>query len=156
MIFPLIILSIGAIAAGLLNWPKEQLAEFLGKSPSFALSYEVARNIAEPQPALFGQPAPQALKLIKFIGEARGGQRRLGPAKNAALPGRLAGRPAVARRTGEQFTDLPVPARLERLAAGAEVEAHAIGAFLVEDHEVVDVILHGRRDPFHQRDAVPD
>jgi len=42
MIFPLVILAIGAVLAGYLNWPKANLSEFLGKSPSVHAAYLVA------------------------------------------------------------------------------------------------------------------
>src|SRR5206468_2486798 len=58
MIFPLIVLAIGALAAGLLNWPKEHLAEFLGKSPSFAMSFEMTQRAGmSVEGPLFGQIA---------------------------------------------------------------------------------------------------
>ncbi|HEY7115623.1 MAG TPA: hypothetical protein VH475_03495, partial [Tepidisphaeraceae bacterium] len=42
MIAPLILLAIGALVAGYLNWPGEGLAKFLGHSPSLAATYEMA------------------------------------------------------------------------------------------------------------------
>ncbi|HEX3357408.1 MAG TPA: NADH-quinone oxidoreductase subunit L [Tepidisphaeraceae bacterium] len=58
MILPLIVLAIGALVAGYLNFPERDnsLAGFLGKSPSFALAYEVAEkagSVVSPMP--FGQ-----------------------------------------------------------------------------------------------------
>jgi NADH-quinone oxidoreductase subunit L len=44
MILPLIILAIGAIFAGYLNFPTEHLGEFLGKSPSFAQAWRVVEG----------------------------------------------------------------------------------------------------------------
>jgi NADH-quinone oxidoreductase subunit L len=58
MILPLVVLALGAVVAGYFNFPKELLGEFLGKSPSFALSYDVANaNTAygHVDPARFGQ-----------------------------------------------------------------------------------------------------
>jgi len=45
MIVPLILLAIGAIVAGYLNWPEREhnLADFLGQSPSFRIGFEMAR-----------------------------------------------------------------------------------------------------------------
>ncbi len=42
MITPLIVLAFGAVFAGLINWPSGLLAEFLSKSPSFALAKDIA------------------------------------------------------------------------------------------------------------------
>jgi NADH-quinone oxidoreductase subunit L len=42
MIFPLIVLAIGAVAAGYLNWPKAGIANFLGHSPSISYAYDLA------------------------------------------------------------------------------------------------------------------
>jgi NADH-quinone oxidoreductase subunit L len=42
MIFPLIVLAIGALLAGYLNWPKTGLANFLGHSPSISYAYDLA------------------------------------------------------------------------------------------------------------------
>jgi NADH-quinone oxidoreductase subunit L len=44
MVLPLIALAIGALLAGYLNWPGEQLGHFLHNSPSIALSQEVANK----------------------------------------------------------------------------------------------------------------
>ena len=61
MIFPLILLAIGALLGGLFNVPGESLAHFLGNSPSFQLGYSVADATAKaqgtptPDPVLFGQ-----------------------------------------------------------------------------------------------------
>jgi NADH-quinone oxidoreductase subunit L len=43
MIAPLVLLAIGALAAGFLNWPSEGLGHFLGQSRSFQLAFEVAK-----------------------------------------------------------------------------------------------------------------
>jgi NADH-quinone oxidoreductase subunit L len=52
MIIPLIVLAIGALTAGYLNWPERahNLAGFLAQSPSFALGYEEA--LAQKMPNL--------------------------------------------------------------------------------------------------------
>jgi NADH-quinone oxidoreductase subunit L len=42
MIAPLVVLAIGAALAGYLNFPSVKLAEFLGHSPSIAMSYDLA------------------------------------------------------------------------------------------------------------------
>lgn len=39
MIFPLVILAIGALLVGYINFPAEWLSDFLGKSPSFGLGF---------------------------------------------------------------------------------------------------------------------
>ncbi len=44
MILPLVVLAIGAVLAGYLNWPKAHLAEFLGHSPSVHYAYEIASS----------------------------------------------------------------------------------------------------------------
>ncbi len=57
MIWPLIVLALGATLAGFLNWPKEGLGHFLSNSPSLTLSREVtdARyNAAYVLPVPFG------------------------------------------------------------------------------------------------------
>jgi NADH-quinone oxidoreductase subunit L len=41
MILPLVVLAVGALFAGYLNWPQDHLAKFLGKSPSVHFAYEV-------------------------------------------------------------------------------------------------------------------
>jgi NADH-quinone oxidoreductase subunit L len=61
MVIPLIVLAIGALLAGYLNWPKEGLAAFLGHSPSFQLSWQTAQNAGlATDPAAFGQHAALA------------------------------------------------------------------------------------------------
>jgi NADH-quinone oxidoreductase subunit L len=44
MIIPLVVLALGAVVAGYLNWPAEHLSEFLGKSPSLKLAYDLANR----------------------------------------------------------------------------------------------------------------
>jgi NADH-quinone oxidoreductase subunit L len=44
MIMPLMALAIGALLAGYLNWPAEQLGHFLHNSPSISLAQEVANK----------------------------------------------------------------------------------------------------------------
>jgi NAD(P)H-quinone oxidoreductase subunit 5 len=62
MIFPLVVLAVGAMLAGFFNWPAEHLGDFLGHSPSFALSYDTAEHryagTIEVNPVTFGQPTP--------------------------------------------------------------------------------------------------
>jgi NADH-quinone oxidoreductase subunit L len=63
MILPLIILSLGAIFGGLFNVPGHALGDFLGRSPSFRYSFEVAQARVGESPQLtegFGQPAAEA------------------------------------------------------------------------------------------------
>lgn len=60
MIAPLVILAIGAVLAGYLNWPSEHLGRFLGHSPSIARAYDLAvlkanEATATIDPAGFGQ-----------------------------------------------------------------------------------------------------
>ena len=57
MILPLVLLAIGAVLAGYLNWPGEHLGEFLGKSPSVKGAYTLAIQYgpALVAPANFGQ-----------------------------------------------------------------------------------------------------
>jgi NADH-quinone oxidoreductase subunit L len=54
LIFPLVVLAIGALLAGYLNWPKEGLAAFLSHSPSFQLA---ASMVDVSDRAGFGQEA---------------------------------------------------------------------------------------------------
>jgi NADH-quinone oxidoreductase subunit L len=75
MILPLVVLAVGAVLAGYLNFPKASLGEFLGHSRSFVQTFEVAqihaRNLAgvetgaqrtvqhvDPEP--LGQHTPEA------------------------------------------------------------------------------------------------
>ena len=59
MIAPLIVLAIGAVLAGYLNWPGEFLGRFLGHSPSIVYAYNVALSKATEtatiDPSTFGQ-----------------------------------------------------------------------------------------------------
>ncbi len=56
MIIPLIVLAVGAFFAGILNFPHEQLGEFLGHSPSLIGAYHVAEKAGgEMNPAHLGQ-----------------------------------------------------------------------------------------------------
>jgi NADH-quinone oxidoreductase subunit L len=70
MIIPLMVLAVGAIIAGFLNFPAHALGEFLGKSPSFQLSYQVAAaSGAHVDPAHFGQhsDAPHGFPWVMVI-----------------------------------------------------------------------------------------
>lgn len=61
MVLPLIVLAVGAVIAGYLNWPGEKLGHFLNGSPSISLAYDVsgARYGWEAvDPAGFGQHVP--------------------------------------------------------------------------------------------------
>jgi NADH-quinone oxidoreductase subunit L len=44
MIFPLVLLAVGALVAGYINFPKHALGHFLGQSPSFQLATTVSVN----------------------------------------------------------------------------------------------------------------
>jgi NADH-quinone oxidoreductase subunit L len=62
MIYPLIVLAIGAVLAGYINWPEKMaehgLADFLGYSPSLVQAYNVINRPEHPaDPAGFGQMA---------------------------------------------------------------------------------------------------
>jgi NADH-quinone oxidoreductase subunit L len=61
MMFPLVILAIGAVLAGYINWPVANLGGFLGKSPSLVMGYEVgtALNPSMTSYEKMGQPAPE-------------------------------------------------------------------------------------------------
>jgi NADH-quinone oxidoreductase subunit L len=54
LILPLVILAIGAVLAGYLNYPDEHLSHFLGKSPSFSQPYDLLGRPDVGRP-LFGQ-----------------------------------------------------------------------------------------------------
>ena len=59
MIVPLIVLAIGALFAGWLNFPERErsLGGFLGQSPSFVLGYQVARtHMSDVEAGQFGIP----------------------------------------------------------------------------------------------------
>ncbi len=47
MVLPLIVLAAGALLSGYLNWPGEALGEFIGKSRSFQMAYDVVRQKPE-------------------------------------------------------------------------------------------------------------
>jgi NADH-quinone oxidoreductase subunit L len=81
MIVPLIVLAIGAVVAGYLNWPAEKLGQFLNGSPSIALAYNVASSVpgSDIEPSGFGVHVPEmehspfnlimlASALIAFLG----------------------------------------------------------------------------------------
>jgi NADH-quinone oxidoreductase subunit L len=65
MIFPLVVLAVGALLGGLFNY-HDALGEFLGRSPSFALAYDVAEHHGpangEVNPVSFGQPDTRAVE----------------------------------------------------------------------------------------------
>jgi NADH-quinone oxidoreductase subunit L len=59
MIFPLLVLAVGALFAGFLNFKTNALGDFLGKSPSFKYAFDVAKEHgAAPLAENFGQPEP--------------------------------------------------------------------------------------------------
>jgi NADH-quinone oxidoreductase subunit L len=60
MIVPLVILAIGALFGGLFNFPTHGLGDFLGHSPSFKMSYEMAPRSAGATAEAFGQPEIEA------------------------------------------------------------------------------------------------
>jgi NADH:ubiquinone oxidoreductase subunit 5 (subunit L)/multisubunit Na+/H+ antiporter MnhA subunit len=45
MILPLVLLAVGAVAAGYFNFPAHKLGDFLGHSPSFIESFNVAATV---------------------------------------------------------------------------------------------------------------
>ncbi len=49
MIWPLVILALGAMLAGYINWPGHALGHFLGQSPSLSVAYEMSQK-RYPQP----------------------------------------------------------------------------------------------------------
>ena len=62
MILPLMVLAVGAVLAGFLNFPTHSLGHFLGESPSFSLAWDQAHkyysgrtDVPSPDPAMFGQ-----------------------------------------------------------------------------------------------------
>ena len=61
MIVPLVVLAVGALLAGFLNWPGHNLGHFLGGSESLRLGHEVAaaRFGSHADPTGFGQPTPR-------------------------------------------------------------------------------------------------
>jgi NADH-quinone oxidoreductase subunit L len=58
MILPLLVLAVGALFAGWINFPGEWFGEFLGRSPSLQLTYQLAHKLnVEPKLAgFFGHP----------------------------------------------------------------------------------------------------
>jgi len=57
MILPLMVLAVGALLGGLFNFPSTHLGDFLGHSPSFKYSYELALNSgANVSAESYGQP----------------------------------------------------------------------------------------------------
>jgi NADH-quinone oxidoreductase subunit L len=56
MIAPLVLLAVGALFAGYLNWPGEALAHFLSHSPSISKAFDLAKQQpgATVNPAAFG------------------------------------------------------------------------------------------------------
>jgi NADH-quinone oxidoreductase subunit L len=68
MIFPLIVLAVGAVIGGLFNW-HEGLGHFLGRSPSLILTQETAeKNLrgahVEVNPVMLGQADPREPEVI--------------------------------------------------------------------------------------------
>ena len=49
MVIPLIVLAIGAVIAGYINWPSNTLGQFLGQSPSYILGNQVATAAGLPK-----------------------------------------------------------------------------------------------------------
>ncbi|HEY8666915.1 MAG TPA: NADH-quinone oxidoreductase subunit L [Tepidisphaeraceae bacterium] len=85
LMVPLIVLAIGALFAGYLNYPGEQLAEFLGQSPSLHQSYLLAAasrpdiNETDAKPILpfhFGVEVPESeramMRVIEQDAKAQG------------------------------------------------------------------------------------
>ena len=68
MILPLVVLAIGAVAAGFINWPVQGLGHFLGQSESFKLAYKVA-NLKHPgvDPVPMGQPSGEAHGIVNMV-----------------------------------------------------------------------------------------
>jgi NADH-quinone oxidoreductase subunit L len=72
MIYPLMVLAVGALIAGFLNWPFDMLGDFLGKSPSFkgaydALLHNPALHSGELYATAFGQEGAGEAWWIKLI-----------------------------------------------------------------------------------------
>jgi NADH-quinone oxidoreductase subunit L len=71
MIVPLMVLAVGALFGGLFNFHTNALGDFLGKSPSFQLSYEVAKSTRGIDAAEgFGQAAPEFVPGPLILGGA--------------------------------------------------------------------------------------
>jgi NADH-quinone oxidoreductase subunit L len=64
MIWPLIVLAIGAIFAGYFNWPGEKLGEFLGHSPSLSIAHDLA--VRRYTPAM-GAEVPDSSVLVSPV-----------------------------------------------------------------------------------------
>jgi NADH-quinone oxidoreductase subunit L len=63
MIVPLIVLAVGALAAGYFNFPNEQLGRFLGHSPSLVYAHDVAEHHGVAvDAAVLGQPEVAAAR----------------------------------------------------------------------------------------------
>ncbi|HUB26023.1 MAG TPA: NADH-quinone oxidoreductase subunit L [Tepidisphaeraceae bacterium] len=60
MIVPLVILAAGALLGGLFNFPSHSLGNFLGHSPSFQYSYELAKQTRDVSAEAYGQPEAEA------------------------------------------------------------------------------------------------
>ncbi len=69
MMLPLALLTIGALCAGYLNWPSQQLRDFLGKSPSMEMSYDMAVDWYGPKSDLINA---DGLGQVQAEGEAGG------------------------------------------------------------------------------------
>jgi NADH-quinone oxidoreductase subunit L len=68
MIFPLVILAIGAIFVGYINFPSEWLSDFLGKSPSLGLGFLHAQAAgAAVEATRFGQEGAHVFHLSLMI-----------------------------------------------------------------------------------------
>ncbi len=68
MIFPLVILALGAIFVGYINFPGEWLADFLGQSPSFGLGFLHAQAVGVAAEATrFGQEGEHVIHLTPMI-----------------------------------------------------------------------------------------
>ena len=67
MILPLVLLAIGAIGAGYLNYPARahDLGDFLGRSPSMQMAYQVAARHHEVNPKPFGQEDHRGLSTLE-------------------------------------------------------------------------------------------
>ena len=82
MIVPLVILALGALVAGLVNFPGHWLGKFLAHSPSFQLGYAAATSAYGEQ--LHGEHAESLLAGFGFGGEVAWGGLALGAAISIA------------------------------------------------------------------------